>query len=410
MPTEVTVRRDGIVMHRHHLGGETMTRWHGPWERHGTASNTVLIHEREAAYNPVNALALLGGHTDQYRDSLNGTNAIGGSWSQYRSRQATGRAGRVISTHTPSGFTYRESRPIPMPGQPYVAPRQPQPSYVTEASEPDIQIHVTDRRFGVELECLGDKAAIKAAMEARGVAVYMSGYNHANSETSWKITTDGSLRNTSNRPERRGSNIDTMEIVSPILHGDEGLAQLKLVTEALRECNAFVNVTCGTHVHHDASRDFNKQKLYNLLVNYKNAQKAINKLVSASRRNDAQYCHLITDRDLEVMLPSNNQHRSMSDMVNQTTRYKTLNLAAYSRHKTVEFRQHQGTVEYNKIAAWVQFGQYLIAYSNAGNTLPRTENLTVVFEAIGLPAEARQFFYTRATSFGFQTETPVEAN
>jgi hypothetical protein len=36
-------------------------------------------------------------------------------------------------------------------------------------------------------------------------------------------------------------------------------------------------------------------------------------------------------------------------------RYRTINIKSYCNHKTVEFRQHNGTTNYLKIRAWILF-------------------------------------------------------
>lgn len=40
-----------------------------------------------------------------------------------------------------------------------------------------------------------------------------------------------------------------------------------------------------------------------------------------------------------------------------------MNAESYLRHKTVEFRQHSGTTDYEKIANWINFLRKLIQYS-----------------------------------------------
>jgi hypothetical protein len=48
-----------------------------------------------------------------------------------------------------------------------------------------------------------------------------------------------------------------------------------------------------------------------------------------------------------------------SQMQNQD-RYRSLNLTAFAQYGTVEVRQHEGTLDSNKILAWVQYGQTVI--------------------------------------------------
>jgi hypothetical protein len=45
------------------------------------------------------------------------------------------------------------------------------------------------------------------------------------------------------------------------------------------------------------------------------------------------------------------------------SRYYKINPISYARHKTCEFRQHGGTVEYEKISMWIRFLNNLIDFS-----------------------------------------------
>ncbi len=62
------------------------------------------------------------------------------------------------------------------------------------------------------------------------------------SERGWTAERDGSLHT-----DRRG--YVAVEIVSPILHGQAGIEQVKQVASILRSLEATVNQTTGRHVH-----------------------------------------------------------------------------------------------------------------------------------------------------------------
>ena len=47
----------------------------------------------------------------------------------------------------------------------------------------------------------------------------------------------------------------------------------------------------------------------------------------------------------------------------RSNRYFKVNAVAYSRHRTIEFRQHSGTTDYEKISHWVMFLAKLVEYS-----------------------------------------------
>lgn len=47
-------------------------------------------------------------------------------------------------------------------------------------------------------------------------------------------------------------------------------------------------------------------------------------------------------------------------------RYRKVNLEAYARHRTVEFRQHSGTTNFTKMENWIRFLNGLITFAKAG--------------------------------------------
>ena len=44
-------------------------------------------------------------------------------------------------------------------------------------------------------------------------------------------------------------------------------------------------------------------------------------------------------------------------------RYFKVNPISYDRHKTIEFRQHSGTTDYEKISNWILFLAKLVEFS-----------------------------------------------
>ncbi len=89
------------------------------------------------------------------------------------------------------------------------------------------------------------KEAIQAnewVLYRKKCVVRVEGYNHTDSTEYWKLVADGSL--TGN---------ESFELVSPILHGEEGLKDLEKVCWVLELCNVKVNESCGLHIHMDAA-------------------------------------------------------------------------------------------------------------------------------------------------------------
>lgn len=195
----------------------------------------------------------------------------------------------------------------------------------------DIMTNV--KNFGIEIETVNmNKHIFITQMAQRGLTVITQGYNH-NTSSSWKIVPDGSIKGT-----------DGAEIVSPILNGEEGLNQIKTVCECLEIAGAKVNKSCGVHVHHEVV-SLNETQMKNLLTFYAKNEKTIDSFMPISRRgSNNTYCQT-TASALENL--------ERGTQITSLTRYNKLNLQSYYRQGTIEYRQHAGTTDSNKIIAWV---------------------------------------------------------
>ncbi|WP_375560294.1 amidoligase family protein [Bernardetia sp. OM2101] len=205
-----------------------------------------------------------------------------------------------------------------------------------------------NRQFGVEIEAYNvDKQTLKRALVRLGVKVEVERYNHA-TKKHWKIITDGSIRGNQG-----------FEIVSPILKGKNGLDQLEKVCRALKECNTFINKSCGVHIHFDAKK-FGVEQFKNIMLNYADLEKVIDNFLPKSRRaNNNGYCKSIKNHKTKIESAS-----TINELTNAIpTRYNKLNTQSYTRYKTIEFRQHSGTIEFEKISNWILFLHNLVEYS-----------------------------------------------
>ena len=230
------------------------------------------------------------------------------------------------------------------------------PGQVTATPAPGLD-YSFNHRFGVEIEAYNcSRERLARELQDAGIQVSVEGYNH-DARNHWKLVTDSSL-------EGR----DTFELVSPILVGEDGLHELETVCWVLDACDVKVNESCGFHVHMDAS-DFNMDAWKNLALSYKHIERIIDSFMPRSRR-DNRYCKSMrslseariaraaTIRDLQQAFDNN--------------RYYKVNLEAYSRHRTVEFRQHSGTINFAKMEKWIRFLNGLIIFAQAGQLSSRT--------------------------------------
>lgn len=224
------------------------------------------------------------------------------------------------------------------------------------------------RNFGVEIEAYNcERNTIARELRAAGINVQVEGYNHTDHRDHWKLVTDSSL-----------SGNNTFELVSPILHGEDGLAELEKVCWVLDVCDAKVNDSCGLHVHMDAS-DFDIQTWRNLAITYKRLEGVIDAFMPLSRRHN-RFCKGLSG----ISEASINRAQNISELrrVFNTDRYHKVNLEAFVRHSTVEFRQHGGTTNFTKMSAWIHFCSKMITFAQHTMVQQRTrlENIPFLSE------------------------------
>lgn len=276
-----------------------------------------------------------------------------------------------------------------------------------------------DWRFGVELELLipqGKRDGLSLESIAKdltrlGSKVKYCGYSHETTSY-WKIVTDSSIRE--NQPKRDL----TMELVSPILQGMEGLQSLRQVLTHVRRLGIATNKTCGFHVHVDASSSSSSrlsslsslkrlaqcfcavENAFDLIVSNHssttNGRKAnshrfcrSNRLAFGERSNRQRWDQIqgVTSRKelVQWMNPNQDRYRKL----NMT------NLCRDDRPSTVEFRQHGGVEDVSRAEAWVRlvirFCQAVATQdrSSSSNSLPRN---CLLDEGASLRSEVRALF------------------
>ena len=207
-----------------------------------------------------------------------------------------------------------------------------------------------NRKFGIEIEAYNvDKTALARALNAAGILCAVEGYNHQ-TRGYWKIVSDCSLQGN-----------QTFELVSPILEGDNGLMQVEIVCQVLKTLNAKVNTSCGLHVHIDA-RDIDVNGLKRVSKMWMKYESCFDAIVTPSRRNNAfakgLRCKFVNLDAAFAAIDATQTRAGIAYAMNRdgcsTSRYHKLNLESLQRHGTIEFRQHQGTVDGIKITSWVK--------------------------------------------------------
>mgnify|MGYP002868824150 CR=1 FL=1 len=217
--------------------------------------------------------------------------------------------------------------------------------------------------FGVEMETVNcDRNRFYDAAQAYGLDVHTSyGYNH-DDMPKFKLVSDSSINGT-----------NPAECVTPALGGDgQGFAQLEKCCKALSQVGATVNRSCGLHVHIGA-RELADAEYCNVFVNYMEMETAIESFLAPSRRDNAsQWCRSLRNHEVAVR-----QARTKDEMRRALggDRYHKVNAEAYRRHKTIEFRQHQGSINFSKIKAWIDFLAKLVEWSKKNRLRHRIDRI-----------------------------------
>ncbi len=242
--------------------------------------------------------------------------------------------------------------------------------------------------FGVEIEAYGIKREdLIEDLRAAGIEIESESYNHQ-SRSHWKIVGDSSV-----------SGENSFELVSPKLTGEAGLRELKTVCIILKGIETKVNRSCGLHIHLDAE-NFNLQTWKNLYLNYAKLEPQIDSFMPNSRRENSNY-YLKSNRidnyerkinDVNNVQSVENGLRMIQSKFGRDDRYYKLNSQSYWRHRSVEFRQHSGTVDFKKISNWIMFLSRLVEFSK--NAVVSDSNWSS-FQRF-LPDELIRYFQERA--------------
>ena len=214
---------------------------------------------------------------------------------------------------------------------------------------------MNQRLIGIELEIIVPAPEYREFLTAAQAVIDLrvERYNHTR-RTWWKTQDDVSLH--------ASSAWRVVEIVSPPLMPLELFTQTKALCEVLERFGASANKSCGFHVHHDAVKFTTKRLQYTMNLAIK-SEKALDCLVPASRRGNANHMCKSNVDIANTWITEGGRVRGDRERGEERFRYYKLNLAAYIRHETIEWRQHSGTVEFEKIVLWVALTQALTVRS-----------------------------------------------
>ena len=244
----------------------------------------------------------------------------------------------------------------------------------------------SDLTFGIEIEFRRPRAnrrytmdpqTIADALTEAGVRTVVENYNHR-TRSHWKLISDGS---------------SDRELVSPILRGEDGLRQVRAAMRVLRNLGCRVTNSEGMHVHVGA-RQFTATAIANIVEMYYANDTLIYSLVAPSRHS-TYYCqpHTSSERDA---IRSQADYGSVYNSGGGDRRYRHVNLDAYSAHGTVEFRQHQGSLNGTKATAWIRMLLGLVRTATAASAVGSYDSIEAMLEGFGVTGSARDYLVRRS--------------
>lgn len=282
---------------------------------------------------------------------------------------------------------------------------------------------VSERRFGVEIECTygqkptkqsdvyGGEAGSRAKQKKRARADFQAHPDFKRWADS--ITIDGS----------------GIEIRSPILKGQEGIEELAAFFDFLIEKGSSVTNQDGMHVHHEA-KDLkeNLPALFNATKSWAEYTPVINTMVAPRRRRSNMCRHNWSKEALAKLEKVCTSDKTMAELQKeyreQVQRYyasrralrypnfaycigNIVDRGAFNINNldggkgTIEIRLAEGVMDTAAAVAWVKFGQAFIdSHVTRKQPIGCRATLDDLFKAINLDADARAILRAKAANNG----------
>tara|TARA_R110000787_G_scaffold129712_3_gene241559 strand:- start:1327 stop:2583 length:1257 start_codon:yes stop_codon:yes gene_type:complete len=230
----------------------------------------------------------------------------------------------------------------------------------------------TDDRMDSNSHLLANYLSRKTGFSVTNVGGYRGTQpNQSDSNTEiWEVKTDGSVNGMG------------LELVSHILKGNDGIAELKAICNALNEIDATVDTSSGVHVHH-SKKGFSMAEETQLINLYTSNAIALSTVLTASRINSG-YGGFNNQYDLSRATSNSDQrqHENASNPRGINTSHNggsrvSINLRP---RYTIEFRQHSGTTDFNKLSNWIYLTQAFMneAKRRVSSKSAKTKNLVSI--------------------------------
>jgi hypothetical protein len=214
-------------------------------------------------------------------------------------------------------------------------------------------MNANEYTFGVEIETVAPDSAVQN--DGLRIGPYRHGIQVPFLPAGWTAEQDSSIDNSAGGHK--------CEIVSPVLRGAEGLAQVAEVLRTLRAKNFRVNVSTGCHVHVGWRREWSSDALARLVTIVAYVEKGLYAITGTKHRERCAYCG-------GVRKYGNDKHAKPNLDRN---RYHALNLTNLARgtKDTVEFRVWSGSLNETKVLGWIQVCLGLVERALCAKRMPK---------------------------------------
>lgn len=206
------------------------------------------------------------------------------------------------------------------------------------------------RKFGIELECFHPVDSTVETGPRIARAILGMGYpaknqrNHFATEyDKWQIKPDSSI----------GPAGQALEVVSRTMTTPQrGIDEVRKVANWLTNAGFDINTSHGYHIHLDAS-DMTSFEAAAISYRY-NARRAEFNAILPRSRHENQYCGELRDHELDKVrntVVNLDRHEEWSS----GERFTAVNLQHIAKdgsERRIEFRQHSGTLNADKIVGW----------------------------------------------------------
>jgi hypothetical protein len=133
--------------------------------------------------------------------------------------------------------------------------------------------------------------------------------------------------------------------VRVLVSEDDFIEPLTKIMEVLKDLGHSADTRCGAHVHFDMRNRDIKLVYENLFK----TQRFLRKLIKKTRKFNARFCKM-------------NKAETFDKQLSLGDRYYALNVQSYSKHKTLEVRMFQGTLNPDELIPWIKLLLKVVNY------------------------------------------------